>query len=179
MQFLLGIIWLEALVHLASCQESCERLTADVLGSTSEFSQNGLMSEILTPGGDQSAMPPSVMIKAIQLVCESQALQQNRYRYTSVVVSFFCTADDTRVTVCQDNAVLNTQQFDLGCSGDPPTWVETIFSTNNFVQTTGPVATLATPLMSECFVCVNPTLGSMFSFSVDDVHHCLGIFIYI
>ena len=78
------------------------------------FYKDGILSSILTPTGEASSYT-FVRILTMTIVCEAQHRMQDRYRYTSVVVSFNCMLIDDRVPECNDSSVVNTEQFDLGC----------------------------------------------------------------
>ena len=65
------------------------------LGIQAVLAQEGLLSEILSPGGDTSAAT-SVRILNMRIVCLAQHQMKDRYRYTSVVVSFECLTTDIK-----------------------------------------------------------------------------------
>ena len=161
------------LVLQVLCQDACERLTVDTLGSFDMLSEDSIISEILTPGGEQ-AYTVSVRILNMTIVCEAQHRMQDRYRYTSVVVSFNCFTTDTRVPECANSSVVNTERFDFGCVSGA--WSPNILTVSTAARTTNPTATLSTALDTDCILCVNPNnLEAVFLPSpVDNVTHCSG-----
>ena len=101
---------------MAYSQDACERITVDDLGRSDMLENTGLVATILTPSGEgENAV--DVRILNITIVCEAQHRMQDRYRYTSVIVSFNCLTTDARVPECANSSVVNTEQFDLGCNG--------------------------------------------------------------
>ena len=82
------------------------------------------------------------------IVCEAQHRMQDRYRYTSVVVSFNCLTTDDRVPECANSSVVNTEQFDFGCVGGA--WSHSILGDSTAARTTNPTATLSTGLDTSC-----------------------------
>ena len=158
-----------ALVSQVYSQDACERLTVDVLGSSTELAQ-GLLSEILEPGGESSPVT-RVRILDMRIVCLAQHEMKDRYRYTSVVVSFECLTTDSRVPECLAGSPTRTEQFDLGCVDGQ--WTAIILSTSN-ARTMDPNATLTTGLDTGCRFCINPDHPSAAFFSIDSVTHCVG-----
>ena len=172
-QLLLKGLFILFLSSLVSSQDACMRLNAADLGRTDMLEASGLISNILRPAGE--ATNPAVRVIEINIVCEAQHMMKDRYRYTSVVVSFNCESTDIRLhPECANSAVVNTEQFDLGCSGGQ--WTADILSVNNEARTMDPNATLTTELDTGCRFCINPDHPSVGSIPgpVDNVTHCLG-----
>ena len=137
------------------------------------FAGDDLLTSILTPGGESTE---GVMVKILNttIVCEAQHMMQDRYRYTSVVVSFNCMFTDTRVPECNDSSVVHTEQYDFGCVGGE--WSRNILTVSDKARTANPIATLDTGLDRSCIVCANPTNGeaARLPATIDTVQHCLG-----
>ena len=154
-------------------QDACERITTNDLGNSEMLSLDGLLSDILTPGGEQ-AVGTEVRVRNVTIVCEAQHMMQDRYRYTSVVVSFNCLTTDARVPECNDSSVVNTEQFDLGCLNGE--WTPNILTVSDAARTTNPTATLSTGLDTYCIVCINPINPeeAFLPAAVDTVTHCSG-----
>ena len=138
-------------IQLVHSQGNCERITPEILGNTTHEEPAGLISELITPGGEAQPSPP-VRVKDFNIVCEAQAMTQFRYRYTSVVVSYTCTSLDLRLPQCDGSDTIS--QFDLGCN-DNDQWTPNIFANSMFVETAMPSATLSTTKESRCGVCAN------------------------
>ncbi len=158
---------------LASSQNECERLVITDLGSTGAPDTIGLISEILTPEGEYSKdRQPTVTVLNMNIVCEAQALTQDRYRYTSVVTTFTCFSTDVRVTECQDHNITNTQQFDFGCLNGM--WSRHILTVTSHARTSNPRATLRTEKDSQCSYCLNPSHPAIdtFNWTVSVETHC-------
>ena len=157
------------LIRLVHSQGNCERVTVDILGDTTMENSTGLISKILTPSGTQDG--PAVRVIDFTIVCEAQATMQDRYRYTSVVVSYTC--NSLELTQCQTPGQVNTDQFDLGCT-DPPDnqWTQIIFFTQLFAVTANPTATLSTSLESRCSICANPNHTFLTGAVIELDTHC-------
>ena len=164
------------LVLQVLCQDACERLTVDILGSSDMLSQGHIISEILTPGGEVSTFT-SVRILNMTIVCEAQHEMQNRYRYTSVVISFNCFSTDARVPECANSSVVHTEQFDFGCNR--ATWTTNILTVSTEARTTNPIATLSTELDTGCILCVNPNhpILPIEEQSFSNITHCAGMLV--
>ena len=172
-QLLLEIVFLLSVSSLVYSQDACNRLTTTDLGRSDMLDPSGLISEILTPGGE-SASKITVRVIEINIVCEAQHRTQNRYRYTSVVVSFNCFSTDARVSECASSSVVNTEQFDFGCVSGA--WSPNILTVSTAARTANPTATLSTALDTSCILCVNPSNpeARFLPTSVDSVTHCSG-----
>ena len=167
------VIYITLLSKVAYSQDACERITVDDLGRSDMLENTGLVATILTPSGEgENAV--DVRILNITIVCEAQHRMQDRYRYTSVVVSFNCLTTDARVPECANSSVVNTEQFDLGCNGG--TWSPNILTVSDAARTTNPTAIPSTGLDTDCILCVNPnnTEAAFLPSPVDSVTHCVG-----
>ena len=172
---LLGMAYLLSMSSLVYSQDACSRLTTTNLGRSDKLDQRGLISNILTPAGE-SASKSTVAVRVIEIniVCEAQHMMQDRYRYTSVVVSFNCFSMDVRVPECANSSVVHTEQFDVGCvSGE---WSPIILTISNTARTTNPNATLSTALDTGCILCINPSNleAQTLPTPIDSVTHCSG-----
>ena len=172
-QLLLEIVFLLSVSSLVYSQDACNRLTTTDLGRSDMLDPSGLISQILTPSGEVTSNP-TVRVIEINIVCEAQHRIQDRYRYTSVVVSFNCFTTDARVPECANSSVVHTEQFDFGCVSG--TWSPNILTVSTAARTTNPIATLSTGLDTDCILCINPnnTEVEFLPSPVDSVTHCSG-----
>ena len=171
----LGVVCAASLVRVIHCQVACERITTDDLGRSDMLQKTGLVATTLTPGGAGN-MVVNVRILSMTIVCEAQHEMQNRYRYTSVVVSFNCFTTNDKVSECNDSSVVLTEQFDFGCVSGA--WSPNILSDSTAARTANPNATLSTGLDTDCILCINPNNSEAMFLSnpVDTVTHCVGEF---
>ena len=174
----LGVVCAASLVRVIHCQDACERITTDDLGRSDMLQKTGLVATTLTPGltGEGSILV-DVRILSMTIVCEAQHRMQDRYRYTSVVVSFNCLTTDARVPECNDSSVVLTEQFDFGCVSGA--WSRSILTVTTAARTANPTATLSTGLDTGCILCINPSNSeaAFLSSPVDSVTHCVGEFL--
>ena len=168
----LTVLFVCSFLVLASSQDECERLVITDLGSTGAPDTIGLISEILTPEGEnRKDRQPTVTVLDMNIVCEAQALTQDRYSYTSVVTTFTCFSTDARITECQAHNVINTQQFDFGCLHGM--WIAQFFNSPTHV-TVNPLVTLTTEKESRCGYCTSPNHASLefLNWNVTSDTHC-------
>ena len=172
----LGVVCAASLVRVIHCQDACERITTDDLGRSDMLQNTGLVATILNPTGEGSDVV-DVRILSMNIVCEAQHEMQDRYRYTSVAVSFNCFATDDRVSECNDSSAVLTEQYDFGCTGGA--WSPNILTVSTAARTTNPNATLSTRLDTGCILCINPSNpeAAFLSSPVDSVTHCVGEFL--
>ena len=172
----LGVVCAASLVRVIHCQDACERISTDGLGRSDMLQNTGLVANTLTPIGEGGNLV-DVRILDMTIVCEAQHEMQDRYRYTSVVVSFNCFAIDPRVPECANSSVVLTEQFDFGC--DSGEWSPNILTVSFAARTTNPNATLSTGLDTGCILCINPSNleAAFLSSPVDSVTHCVGEFL--
>ena len=166
----LGVVCAASLVRVIHCQGACEKITTDDLGRSEN---TGLVATTLTPTGDGSFVV-AVRILSMNIVCEAQHEMRNRYRYTSVVVSFNCFTTDARVPECNDNSVVLTEQFDFGCVNGE--WSPNILTVRTAARSANPNATLSTGLDTGCILCINPSNAEA-PRPVDSITHCVGEFL--
>ena len=140
---LIAILYITLLSKVAYSQDACERIIVDDLGRSDMLKKTGLVATILTPSGESGTMV-NVRILNMTIVCEAQHRMQDRYRYTSVVVSFNCFSTDTRVPECADSSVVLTEQFAFGCDGGA--WTSNILTVSTEARTANPTATLSSGL---------------------------------
>ena len=155
-------------------QDACERITTGDLGDSEMLSAgDSLLSSILTPAGE-STVRVMVKILNVTIVCEAQHRMQDRYRFTSVVVSFNCFTTNARVPECNDSSVVNTEQFGFGCVSGA--WTTNILADTTTARTTNPTATLSTALDTDCMLCINPTHPEVafLPAAINTTTHCLG-----
>ena len=172
----LGVVCAASLVRVIHCQDACEKITPDDLGRSEMLQNTGLVAATLTPTGDGGILV-DVRILNMNIVCEAQHEMQDRYRYTSVVVSFNCLTTDARVPECNDSSVVLTEQFDFGCVSGA--WSRNILTVTTAARSANPTATLSTGLDSGCILCINPSNpeAAFLSSPVDSVTHCVGEFL--
>ena len=172
----LGVVCAASLVRVIHCQDACERITPDDLGRSDMLENTGLVATTLTPTGEAGNVV-DVRILSMTIVCEAQHRMQDRYRYTSVVVSFNCLTTDARVPECANSSAVLTEQFDFGCVNGA--WSRNILTVTTAARSANPNATLSTGLDTGCILCINPSnLDTAFlSSPVDSVTHCVGEFL--
>ncbi len=167
---------LSTVCTVVQSQGACEKLTTDVLGDSTMLANTGLIGVILNPVGD-SVNIPDVQILNMNIVCESQNVNQNRYGYTSVVVEFVCFSTHVSLETLCNGITSVTRQFDLGCSSDDNMWTATIFNNAASAQTMNPVATLSTELDLDCRLCINPDHASVSAngWTITSDTHCYSM----
>ena len=80
----LPLIWLGLDYHLVNAQSmSCPIITIDDLGSTTEFSTQGLIARALVPPGEVGAMVP-VRITNFTKVCDAAGDRINTSSFVSL-----------------------------------------------------------------------------------------------
>ena len=167
-------LYITLLSEVVYSQDACERITVDELGRSDILENTGLVAGIISPTGEGTAA--AVRILNMTIVCEAQHMMQDRYSYTSVVVSFNCFSTDARVPECADSSVVHTEQFNFGCSPVFGFWTPSILSISDAARSTNPNATLSTGLDTDCILCINPSNPEAIYLpgSIDNVTHCLG-----
>ena len=129
--------------------QSCPRITVIDLGSTTEFSIEGLVSRGIIPPGDTKSIVP-VRIKNFTIVCDAAGDRINTSSFVSVVVEFQCDfqSSTANLTVCNDPSTIVTRQYQFQCieQSGKIGWDTVVSGSNLFVQTLNPTATLSTPL---------------------------------
>ena len=175
---LFGVLCVASIIKVIYCQDACERITSDNLGRSDMLGNTGLVATILNPvGKDVNAV--DVRILNMTIVCEAQHRMQDRYRYTSVVVSFNCQQQTVKFNVseCANMSVVYTEQYDFGCIDG--TWSPNTFTVSTAARTANPTATLSTGLNTSCIACINPSNPEAENLAfVDNITHCLGKFVF-
>ena len=127
-------ILLLALMAFADAQsQSCPRITINDLGSTTEFSTEGLVSRgIVPPGNTVDSVP--VRIRNFAIVCDAAGDRINTSSFVSVVVEFQCNSQSaiTCLTVCNDPSTIVTRQYQFQCieQNGQPVWGTTVAGSN-------------------------------------------------
>jgi hypothetical protein len=166
------LVWLGLAGHyrLASAQ-SCSLITIDDLGSTTEFSSNGLIARGIVPPGEPGLNVP-VRISNFTKVCDAAGERINTSSFVSVVVEFHCDFDSalSSLAVCSDPNSIVTRQYQFQCieQNGQPTWDTIVSSSSLFIQTLNPTATLSTPLANRCRRCIDDQQSSR----ADPTTHC-------
>ena len=147
---------------------SCPPITAGDLGSTTDFSTDGLLPMAVRPPGE-AVDPIPVRIINYHVVCDTSGTDRNTSSFVSVLVQFQCNypSGTGNLAVCDGNINV-TRQYQFSCSGNA--WDDSIAGDDLFVQTLNPSATFATPLDNQCRRCIDdqqrPTAP------IDDDTHC-------
>ena len=152
--------------------QSCPRITTNDLGSTTEFSTEGLVVRAIVPPGGHAFSTVPVRIRNFAIVCDAAGGRINTSSYVSVVVEFQCDfqGDLSSLTVCNDPSTIVTRQYQFQCieQNGQPVWGTTVAGSNLFIQTLDPTATLSTPLADQCRRCIDDQQSSR----ADPTTHC-------
>ena len=155
-----------ALISFTNAQSvSCPSITINDLGSTIEFSSNGLVSVGIVPPGEAFASIP-VRIRTFTTVCDVSGNRINTSSGVSVVVEFQCGFDrgttSTSLAICSNPTNIVTRQYQFECieRNGLPVWVASVSGSSLFVQTINPTATLSTPLANQCRRCIDDQQSS-------------------
>ena len=175
MYFGQSLVILLGLAYFSNAQSnSCPPITINDLGSTTEFSSNGLVSRTLSlDTGEAGAIIP-VRIRNFAIVCDASGDRINTSSYVSLVVEFHCNFQSSAtpsLAVCSDPSTIVTRQYQFQCVEDngQPVWGALVAGSNLFVQTLNPTATLSTPLADQCRRCIDDQQSST---NVDSNTHC-------
>ena len=148
--------------------QSCPRITINDLGSTTEFSNEGLLARAIET--TVSIVP--VRIRNFAIVCDAAGDRINTSSFVSVVVEFQCEFQSatSSLTVCNDPNTIVTRQYQFQCieQNGQPVWGTTVAGSNLFVQTLNPIATLSTPLVDTCRRCIDDQQSNR----ADPTTHC-------
>lgn len=168
------LVVLQLLLHQVSCFYGCARVTKEDLGNTTQLSNEGILAFALANDHFNIAAVDVVVID-INVVCEAQHKIENRYRYTSVVVSYICASNDLRLPNCNSTVVI-TNQLTLAC--ELGNWSRLIFGDAAFALTPDPTASLSTVLNLGCDICISPhhpvAIQGFLAALPDNVTHCVG-----
>ena len=171
-------ILLLALMSFADANwQSCPRITINDLGSTMEFSTDGLVARSIAvvPLGNFNVTvvsPVPVRIRNFATVCDAAGDRINTSSHVSVVVEFQCNfqSNISSLTVCNDPSTIVTRQYQFQCieQNGQSVWSTIVAGNNLFVQTLNPTATLSTPLVDQCRRCIDDHQSNR----ADPTTHC-------
>ena len=151
--------------------QSCPRITINDLGSTTEFSTEGLVARVVIPPGD-TISTVLVRIRNFAIVCDAAGDRINTSSFVSVVVELQCNFSSiiSSLIVCNDPSTIVTRQYQFQCveQNGQPVWDTIVAGSNLFVQTLNPTATLSTPLTDKCRRCIDDQQSSR----ADPNTHC-------
>ena len=162
-------ILLLVLMSFADAQsQSCPCITINDLGSTTEFSNEGLLARAI----ETTVSTVPVRIRNFAIVCDAAGDRINTFSFVSVVVEFQCDFQSVipSLTVCNDSSTIVTRQYQFQCieQNGQPVWATIVSGSNLFVQTLNPTATLSTPLADKCRRCIDDQQSSR----ADPTTHC-------
>ena len=143
------------LVCFVNAQLQCNAITDSDLGSTTELSTNGLISQALSPGGETGNNPVSVQISRSRILCDASGSTRDTSSYVSILVEFQCSSP----TVSGCNGTMLTWQFQFQCSSSNQ-YTSTVFGTQAFAVTENPTATFSTTPDNRCRACVDDQQNS-------------------
>jgi hypothetical protein len=154
---------------------SCPPITISEIGSTAEFSTQGLVARGIVPLGVSAVPSIPVRIKNFSKVCDAAGDQINTSSFVSVVVEFQCdfvesTMNNPSLAVCSNSSNIVTRQYQFQCieQNGQLVWDTIVSSSRMFVQTLNPTATLSTPLVDTCRRCIDDQQSSR----ADPTTHC-------
>ena len=171
-QRVFGLLLSIACIYSANAQSnSCPSITINDLGTTTEFTSGGLVSRGLVPQGETNVVIP-VRIRSFATVCDAAGERINTSSFVSVVVEFHCDFQSSTASldVCSDSSNIVTRQYQFQCieQNGQPVWETIVSSSNLFVQTLNPMATLSTPLADQCRRCIDDQQSTR----ADPTTHC-------
>ena len=171
-QIFLSLLVCQRLVYYAKAQVpglECPPFTIDLLGSTTEFSTEGLLATSLTPGGEEPVTVP-VRVMRFKTVCEATGVLRNTTSFVSVLVEFQCNFQSSLENLqdCDGSTVL-TRQYQYFCNQ------QNVYQIRDptFVQTIQPTADFNTPVDTSCVRCINDRANPGSS-RIDADTHCEG-----
>ena len=146
---------------------SCPTVAINDLGSTMEFSTQGIVARAIVP-----SFSVPVRIRNFTIVCDAAGDQINTSSFVSVVVEFQCNFQSAlpSLTVCKDPNTTVTRQYQFQCikQNEFPVWGTIVSGSNLFIQTLNPTATFSTPLADQCRRCIDDQQSSR----ADPTTHC-------
>ena len=149
----------------------CSSITMDDLGSTTDFSSNGLVAQAIVPQGETTPSIP-VRVRNFTIVCDAAGDQRGTSSFVSVVVEFQCDfmSSATSLNVCSNSSTIVTRQYQFQCAeqNGQPVWGTTVSGSNSFIQTLDPMANFTTPLADQCRRCIDNRQSTL----ADGVTHC-------
>ena len=146
------LLWVFLVASTNGQDNRCPRLQASDLGSTASLSNTGLLARTIGATAGESSNPP-IQILQVNTVCLGQSQVRDRYRSTSVVVSYMRGGAQVTAQVeyqCDPNGI-----WSFG--SDP-------------VVDISPVATLMTPTTANCILCIDPVTLT----EASEIEHCAG-----
>ena len=146
------LIWL-GLTCFTNVLSSCPPITVGDLGSTTDFSTDGLLPAAVRPPGEVVERIP-VRIINYYIVCDASGMSRDTSSFASVLVQFQCNFPSGTNTLADcDGTTMLTRQYQFSCSGNA--WDDSIAGDDLFVQTLNPSATFVTPLDNQCRRCID------------------------
>ena len=177
-QRVFGLLLSIACIYSANAQSYlCPSITINDLGSTTNFSDQGLVSRALSLNTGEAGANVPARIMNFATVCDASGVRIGTSSYVSVVVEFHCdfpSSTSGSLTVCSDPSTLVTRQYQFQCIEDnngQPVWGAIVAGSNLFVQTLNPIARLSTPLADECRRCIDDQ-QSPANTNIDGTTHC-------
>ena len=160
-----------ALISFSNAQiQSCPLITNNDLGSTTEFSTDGLVARAIV-SGEEAAQSIPVRIRDFTIVCDASGERISTSSYASVVVELQCISQSSNPTLTEcDGRTIDTRQYQFQCieQNGQPVWDTIVSGSNQFVQTLNPTATLSTPLANQFRRCIDDLQSSR----ADPITHC-------
>ena len=168
-----GLSLLISCIYMANAQSSCPSITVGDLGSTTDFSSDGLVPLALIPPGEASGSVP-VRIMNYHIVCDASGMNRDTSSFVSVLIQFQCNFPSGTGTLADcDGTTMVTRQYQFSCiSGQngQNVWVIIVSGSDLFVQTLNPVATFSTPLNNQCRRCIDDQQSA--NPNIDTITHC-------
>ena len=129
----------------------CPPFSVDLLGSTAEFSEEGLLAISLETGAEAPVIVPVRVIR-FKTVCEATGGLRNTTSFVSVLMEFQCDIQSNQENLrdCDGSTVL-TRQFQYFCNQQNVYHIRD----PSFVQTIRPTADFDTPVDTSCVRCIN------------------------
>ena len=150
---------------------SCLPITVNDLGSTTNFSSDGLVPAVVTPPGESVDAIP-VRIIAYHIVCDASGTSRSTSTFVSVLVQFQCNVSINMCTgtlaVC-DGTTMVIRQYQFSCINQIM-WNTIVSGSDSFVQTLNPTATLMTPLDNQCRRCIDDQQST--NLNINPTTHC-------
>ena len=152
--------------------QSCPPITINDLGSTTEFSIEGLVARGIVPLGDDTISTVPVRIRNFTTVCNAAGGRVNTSSYISVIIEFQCNFESTipSLNVCNNSSTIVNRQYQFQCieRNGQPVWDTIVSGSDMFVQTLNPKGTLSTLLVDTCRRCIDDQQSSR----ADPTTHC-------
>ena len=162
------------LVCFVNAQLQCNAITGSDLGSTTELSTDGLISQALSPGGETGNNPVSVQISRSRILCDASGFTKNTSSYVSILVEFQCSSP----TVSGCDGTMLTWQFQFQCSSANE-YSTTVFGTDTFAVTENPTASFSTSPDNRCRACVDDQQDSRASADTHCWRKYIVVFKYV